>query len=104
MAKVPLLRMEIVKRSDNMKGFVILPRRSWPPYTESTPRRSGTAGSLRRSEIQRYQNPMRGMIVHEPLACAEKWGRRSEKGWNRQRSVLSIGTACSAGDTWDCND
>ena len=27
MAKVPLLRMEIVKPSDNMKGFVILPRR-----------------------------------------------------------------------------
>ena len=26
-AKVPLLRMEIVKPSDNMKGFVILPRR-----------------------------------------------------------------------------
>ena len=26
-AKVPLLRMEIVKRSDDMKGFVILPRR-----------------------------------------------------------------------------
>jgi transposase len=30
-AKVPLLRMEIVKRSDDMKGFVVLPRRwvSW---------------------------------------------------------------------------
>src|SRR3954452_9036092 len=26
-AKVPSLRMEIVKRSDNMKGFVVLPRR-----------------------------------------------------------------------------
>jgi transposase len=26
-AKVPLLRMEIVKRSDDMKGFVILSRR-----------------------------------------------------------------------------
>jgi transposase len=26
-AKVPLLRMEIVKRSDEMKGFVVLPRR-----------------------------------------------------------------------------
>jgi transposase len=26
-AKVPLLRMEIVKRSDDMKGFVVLPRR-----------------------------------------------------------------------------
>ena len=25
--KVPLLRMEIVKRSDEMKGFVVLPRR-----------------------------------------------------------------------------
>jgi hypothetical protein len=25
-AKVPLLRMEIVKRSDDMKGFVVLPR------------------------------------------------------------------------------
>jgi transposase len=24
-AKVPLLRMEIVKRSDDMKGFVVLP-------------------------------------------------------------------------------
>ena len=24
---VPLLRMEIVKRSDDMKGFVVLPRR-----------------------------------------------------------------------------
>ena len=27
-AKVPLLRMEIVKRSDDMKGFAVLPRRS----------------------------------------------------------------------------
>ena len=27
LAKVPLLRMEIVKRSDDMKGFVILPHR-----------------------------------------------------------------------------
>src|SRR6476661_8682190 len=26
-AKVPPLRMEIVKRSDDMKGFVVLPRR-----------------------------------------------------------------------------
>lgn len=26
-AKVPVLRMEIVKRSDDMKGFVVLPRR-----------------------------------------------------------------------------
>ena len=26
-AKVPLLRLEIVKRSDDMKGFVVLPRR-----------------------------------------------------------------------------
>ena len=26
-AKVPLLRMEIVKRSDDIKGFVVLPRR-----------------------------------------------------------------------------
>ena len=26
-AKVPLLRMEIVKRSDDKKGFVVLPRR-----------------------------------------------------------------------------
>ena len=27
MAKVPLLRMDIVMRSDEMKGFVVLPRR-----------------------------------------------------------------------------
>ena len=27
MAKVPLLRVEIVKRSDNIKRFVVLPRR-----------------------------------------------------------------------------
>jgi len=27
MAKMPPLRMEIVKRSDDMKGFVVLPRR-----------------------------------------------------------------------------
>jgi putative transposase len=27
LAKVPLLRMEIVKRSDDVKGFVVLPRR-----------------------------------------------------------------------------
>ena len=27
MAKVPPLRMEIVKRSDDVKGFVVLPRR-----------------------------------------------------------------------------
>ena len=27
-AKVPLLRVEIVKRSDDTKGFVVLPRRS----------------------------------------------------------------------------
>jgi transposase len=26
-AKVPVLRMEIVKRSDDMSGFVVLPRR-----------------------------------------------------------------------------
>jgi hypothetical protein len=28
-AKVPLLRMEIVKRSGDMKGFVVMPRRWW---------------------------------------------------------------------------
>ena len=27
MAKVPVLRMDIVKRSDDMNGFVVLPRR-----------------------------------------------------------------------------
>ena len=27
MANVPLLRMEIVKRSDDVKGFVVVPRR-----------------------------------------------------------------------------
>ena len=27
MAKVPRLRLEIVKRSDDIKGFVVLPRR-----------------------------------------------------------------------------
>ena len=27
MAKVPRLRLEIVKRSDSIKGFVVLPRR-----------------------------------------------------------------------------
>ena len=27
MAKVPLLRLKIVKRSDSTKGFVVLPRR-----------------------------------------------------------------------------
>ena len=26
-AKIPVLRLEIVKRSDDMKGFVVLPRR-----------------------------------------------------------------------------
>jgi hypothetical protein len=26
-AEVPALRVEIVKRSDNMKGFAVLPRR-----------------------------------------------------------------------------
>jgi len=28
-AKVPGLRIEIVKRSDDMKGFVVLPRAGW---------------------------------------------------------------------------
>ena len=28
-AKVPLLRLEIVKRSDDMKGFVVLPAAGW---------------------------------------------------------------------------
>ena len=27
MATVPVLRLEIVKRSDDMKGFIVLPRR-----------------------------------------------------------------------------
>ena len=55
MAKVPPLRMEIVKRSDDMKGFVVLPRRwvvertfSWgetgvSPRTSKTLPRPGPA-------------------------------------------------------------
>ena len=48
-AKVPLLRMEIVKRSDDMNGFVVLPRRwvvertfSWFGRNRVSPRTSRT--------------------------------------------------------------
>jgi putative transposase len=69
-AKVPPLRMEIVKRSDDMKGFVVLPRRwvvertllvrtqpasrqglrktlpkPWPPSLPSPPSRWPSGGS-----------------------------------------------------------
>jgi len=45
-AKVPLLRMEIVKRSDDMKGFVVLPRR-W--VVERTSPGSAETGVLPRT-------------------------------------------------------
>ena len=49
-AKVPLLRIEIVKRSDDVKGFVVLPRRwvvertvSWLGRNGGLPRISRTS-------------------------------------------------------------
>jgi len=50
MAKMPVLRMEIVKRSDDMSGFVVLPRRwvvertfSWFGRNHCRPRTSETS-------------------------------------------------------------
>ena len=52
-AKVPRLRLEIVKRSDDIKGFVVLPRRwvvectfSWFGRTGVSPRTSRTSRKL----------------------------------------------------------
>ena len=44
-AKIPVLRLEIVKRSDDMKGFVVLPRR-WVVERPS-PGSAATAASPR---------------------------------------------------------
>ena len=52
-AKVPPLRMEIVKRSDDMKGFVVLPRRWFVERTLLVRTQPASRQGLRK----RYRNP-----------------------------------------------
>jgi hypothetical protein len=56
-AKVPLLRIEIVKRSDDMKGFVLLPRR-WVVERTS---QEGKQSALRSSHLSRKPCPRNSM-------------------------------------------
>jgi transposase len=74
-AKVPLLRIEIVKRSDDMKGFVLLPRR-WVVERTSQDERKANAHCARRTS--------RGSRAPETL-------------WRHEaRCVLAGGRACPA--------
>ena len=57
-AKVPLLRMEIVKRSDDAKGFVVLPRRWVVERTFSWFRRKG--------RLEGFREPRRNLATPSP--------------------------------------
>ena len=80
-AKVPLLRLEIVKRSDDTKGFVVLPRRWVVERTFSWFGRSRRhAGTSRTSP---KPSPPSSPCLHpgRPQAAHQGVGRGSAKGW-----------------------
>jgi len=63
-AKVPMLRLEIVKRSDGMKGFVVLPRR-W--VVERTFSRFGRDRRIAKD----YENLTETLATFVTLACIQ---------------------------------
>ena len=73
-AKVPRLRLEIVKRSDSIKGFVVLPRR-W--VVERTSRGSGATGGLSRiSRTSPKPSPPLSPLLRSSLPSGGSPGRR----------------------------
>ena len=63
-AKIPVLRLEIVKRSDDMKGFVVLPRR-W--VVERTFSWFGRNRRLAKD----FENLAESMLTFVTLACIQ---------------------------------
>ena len=63
-AKMPVLRLEIVKRSDDMKGFVVLPRR-W--VVERTFSWFGRNRRLAKD----FREPRRTLAAFVTLACIQ---------------------------------
>src|SRR5262249_53566412 len=73
-AKVPRLRLEIVKRSDSIKGFVVLPRR-W--VVERTFSWSGATGGLSRiSRTSPKPSPPLSPLLRSSLPSGGSPGRR----------------------------
>ena len=62
-AKAPPLRLEIIKRSDDMKGFVVLPRR-W--VVERTFGSAATGASPRIREPRRHPRGVHHPGLHSP--------------------------------------
>ena len=73
--KVPLLRMEIVKRSDDMKGFVVLPPRWVVERTFSLVR-------TKRAPGQRFREPRRNPgHLRDPSPCSQAaWSQPACQG------------------------
>jgi transposase len=76
-AKVPLLRIEILKRSDDMKGFVLLPRR-WVVERTS---QEGKQSALRSSHLSRKPCPRNSMAGRSALC----------PGWRKSLSGKGTG-------------
>ena len=68
-AKVPLLRMGIIRRSDNVRGFVVLPRR-W--VVERTFSWFGRNRRLAKD----FENPAKTLATFVTLACIQLALRR----------------------------
>ena len=63
-AKIPVLRLEIVKRSDDMKGFVVLPRR-W------VAERTFSWFGCNRRLAKDFENLAESMLTFVTLACIQ---------------------------------
>jgi transposase len=71
-AKVPLLRMEIVKWSDDMKGFVVLPHRWVVERTFSWFGRTGVSPRTSRTLLKPYDprlHPARPQAACQGVGC-----------------------------------
>jgi Transposase DDE domain len=93
-AKVPPLRIEIVKRSDDMKGFVILPRRWVVECTFSWFRRNRRLAK----DFENRAETLGAFVALAPIQLVESPGGLCPPGAPRsvREPLDSYGSRCSA--------
>jgi transposase len=89
--KVPPLRTEIVKRSDDMKGFVVLPRR-W-----AVERTFSLLGRNRRvaKDFESLAEPLATFVTRLHPACPQAAGQGVGRGLNNTQGFVC--PACGSG-------